>query len=84
MPQLFYIDIDLRSSRICLAPYQQLKGKAYVIECDSRWAAEQLLKKINARSVKGPMEDPQNYSHVETIKDPLGELRIFRYLGCLT
>lgn len=77
---LFYIDSDLRTSRIFIAPYKQIKGDPYVIECNSNWEANNFLKKLNARTIKGPIEDVDSYHLKEIMKDPLGNLRVYIYI----
>ena len=76
----YYIDTDLKTSRIYIAPFSQSDDSPYLIECEHMGQAESLLRKLNFGSEKSPLEEPKRYILLERISiEKLGELDIFSY-----
>ena len=65
----FYIDRDLKTSKIYLVPFSQKKNNAYVIECPNISYAENLLKKLNYLGLKPPPLNNTDFEKVDTYKE---------------
>ena len=51
---MFYIDVDLDSSKIYIFPISQIDSARYLISIGTRYEAENLLRKLNASLLKPP------------------------------
>ena len=65
----FYIDRDLRTSKIYIVPFSQKKGEAYVIECPNIPYAESLLKKLNYLGLKPPPINKMDFEQIDIYKE---------------
>ena len=65
----FYIDRDLRTSKIYIVPFSQKKDEAYVIECPNISYAEDLLKKLNYLGLKAPPINSMDFEQIDTYKE---------------
>jgi len=80
--QSFYIDTDLKTSRIFVAPFPQIKKSAYVILADNRSQADTLLRKLTAGLLKSPLAQSEIYQIFEIITDAkLGIITIYQLVG---
>ena len=62
----FYIDRDLRTSKIYIVPFSQKKDKAYLIECPNISYAEDLLKKLNYLGLNPPLINSSDFEQIDT------------------
>ena len=76
----FYIDKDLRTSKIYIVPFSQKKDHAYVIECSHIHEAENLLRKLNYLGLKPPLENSSDFERVDTYKE--GDQRMVAIFRC--
>lgn len=74
----FYIDKDLRSGRVFIAPLEKSPLGPFVIECDKAYQANDLLKKLNSKLLKDPYNDAKIWIEDEPLKGPLGTVRVFK------
>lgn len=74
---LFYISNDLRDSNIYIAPYNQEKENAYLIQTKHMGEAQNLLKKLNGKLLEGPLKSPAKYEFNRTEILPIGEVKIY-------
>ena len=76
----FYIDRDLRTSKIYLVPFSQILNSAYVIECPNINYAESLLKKLNYLGLKPPPQNRTDFEKVDSYKE--GDHRMVAIYRC--
>jgi len=51
---LYFLDIDLRTSRFYLIPFKQDKDSPFLISVKARYLADNLLRKLNAGLIPSP------------------------------
>jgi hypothetical protein len=51
---MFYIDIDLKSGAIFIFPFEQDESYRYLISVETKYKADQLLRKLNASLINPP------------------------------
>lgn len=73
----FYLDKDLRSNRVFIAPAGKAVDGPYLIECSKAYQAHDLLKKLNAGILLGPRERPEIWQQIDSIINSLGEVEVF-------
>jgi hypothetical protein len=79
---MYYLDLDTRKDKIYIADFEINKhSRAYLMEFQSRSMADHLLRKLNAGLIKGPMTSKENWKLIETVKEPLGEVDIYYFIG---
>ncbi len=76
----FYLDTDLRKSKVYILPYNIDKKRPYAIEFDSLWEAENFLRKINSEQIKGPRENIKLYHLARVESESLGDVEIYQVL----
>ncbi len=59
---LFYLDHDLKSAKVFIFPYIQ---RHYAIMCSNFYEGQQLLKKLNLKLMKDPLEAPELWTRIE-------------------
>lgn len=74
----FYIDKDLRSGRVFIAPMGKTSLGPYVVECDKAYQATDLLRKLNSGLLKGPCSDAKLWIEDSPLEGPLGEVKVFK------
>lgn len=74
----FYIDRDLRSGRVFIASIKRSACGPYVIECKRAYEANDLLRKLNAGLIKGPLETPDLWVEEEELESPLGRVKVYK------
>ncbi len=80
--QNFYITTSLVRSKIFIAPIKIDANKTpWLIECETRWHADNLLKELNYKKKLSPSQDKDSYKLVESISiKNLGTTEIFQLL----
>ena len=74
----FYIDQDIRQSKIYIAPFKIEKGKAFLIECTNMGNAEVLLKKLNYLGLQPPPKNKKDFEKVDVYEEGDRKVAIYR------
>ena len=81
MKTQFYINKDIRKSKIYLAPFKVEKNAAYLIECSNLYEAESLIKKLNFLGLGPPPENKVNFKQVRIEEEgDRGTVAIYKYI----
>ena len=74
----FYIDQDIRQSKIYIAPFKIEKGKAFLIECSNMGDADALLKKLNYLGLQPPPKNKIDFEKVDVYEEGDRMVAIYR------
>jgi hypothetical protein len=75
----YYISQNMRGDgKTYIAPTNQESQNAWLIEVENMWKAEQILKKMVAKSVLPPTIKPEDFEEIRIDQMDLGDVRIFR------
>lgn len=77
----FYINKDLRKSKIYLAPFKVEKGGAYLIECSNLYEAEALIKKLNILGLEPPPKNKADFKKIGIDEEgDRGTVAIYKFI----
>lgn len=74
----FYVDTDLKSGRIYVAPFIVDKKCPYLIIVDNVAQGDKLAKDLSYNGLKGPLKDSSKYELIETVEESLGKVNVYR------
>ncbi|MFN8370553.1 MAG: hypothetical protein U0T83_08025 [Bacteriovoracaceae bacterium] len=88
MTPKFYIDRDLKSGKLYIAPSTIVKTHLYLILIPDLYNGEKILKALIIGKIKSPLETPKSYKMLEAKEEHFGSLSgvvyIYEFIGKLT
>ena len=74
----YYQVTDTKTSEIFVAPRGKVE-QSFLIQVNSAWEAENLIRKLNAKIIPGPFEKRSPFKELKRVQDKIipGEVIIF-------